>query len=1212
MSRASDRHEVTTRRVSTASVKRQVRLEDIPKAPRWHGEDKVNLQTYVENLATSHLRVQEQARYQLMELLGSGGQGKVYCVRDHECLRDIALKILRRRDPKSSALHRFINEARVTAQLVHPGVPQVYDLGILSDGTVFYTMNRLSGRSFADILKEQGGKEHRRFDLIQILLRVCDTLDYAHSLGVIHRDVKPANIQVGDYGEVLLLDWGLCKVLRSGVVIEDLVIGPEGSSDEPGASSSASSEGNDIANLTMAGSAVGTPYYMSPEQALGRDVSFESDVFPLGVILYEILSGRSPYNALPVQEILQCSAEGRWLPLREAGSNILPQLCAIVEKAMARNPEERYPSPQAFAEDLRRWLSNQAITAYKESRIEFVRRYVRRHAVVIRSVSVAVLVSLVLGLGLWGFSAWNRACKIDQYVQEARGHESANRLHEAQVAWKGILALDPGHAEAKRRADDLKERIETAARIEAQRAKMREESAKVQGGDLANGRLLASAKDLFAEAKKLMESGVQGCAQQAGTQFATILATIPKKADGTPINRDFETLDAECQKALKRAEQLDSAEKTRLIASLKGSVSTHLSKGDLPGAWGAFGQLTRISAMTPEIENLRGSLEQAEKKADAIKRMTEANTHFDRGTALFKEGKFDEAAQEFRDVQVLIPGQDLAVQAGQQQKDCIIAANKRKDERILAESRAKLERLDAAIVGALKSRQAASAREHLIAFAEAIRANPTAAVGYDLDARRRDLEALETDLNTQKALSLIAVARQALTESAQIISRKAQEEEELNGMMCRLSRGQFAADNAAKTGQLRNQISKDEALRQSAASRAMTALHEARRLAPEHAEVKAAFADWCAQRVQEAILNNLDVVAQAAADEGNLYDIKKRYSLLFNGQGRLRNQSTFPLELRRLEADSRGYLVGAGQVVQVAAGAECVLACGRYQADGKTRVTFRLGRAQEIQLKLPTPAKVPNGLAFHPGGLIRDRDPQNGTLGSQRVEVKPFLMGVTEVTTGEWLEFLLEQRDAIKATWDKEHRLVLVPRAGYYAEIPLWQHDDWRFEMKAANGANLDAQLPVEYISRTDVDAFLAWRSRRDGVSWRLPTEAEWQIAVENGDGRPFPWGDTFDAGACAPMSETRRESKQNGENNVRVGSRPADYSPHGFKDLSGSVGEFVSAVFQTEDPDYALVAGGISFMDRQPHRFSAWGRRSVERRIPCRGIGLRLALDAR
>jgi formylglycine-generating enzyme required for sulfatase activity len=857
-------------------------------------------------------------------------------------------------------------------------------------------------------------------------------------------------------------------------------------------------------------------------------------------------------------------------------------------------------------------LSNQAISAYKESRLEFVRRYLRRHAVVVKSVSIAAIVALILGLGFWGFFAWNRACKIDQYSQEAKRHESAQRLHEAQLAWKGILALDPDHVEAKRRADDLKERIDTAARIEAQRAKMREESAKVQGGDLANGRLLASAKDLFSEAKKLMESGVSGCAQQASTQFSTILATIPKKADGLPVNRDFELLDTECQKCLKRAEHLDREEKTRLVASLKGAVSTHLSKGDLPSAWGAFGQLTRISAMTPEIETLRGSLEAAEKKADAVKRMTEATTHFDRGAALVKEGKFDEAALEFRDVQVLIPGHERALQAGQQQKDCIIAANKRKDELVLAEFRAKLERLNTAIVGALQERQATKAREHLVAFVEAIRANPSAAVGYDVEARRREVELLETELNTQKALGLVTLARQAITESADIIRRKAQGEEDLNGIMCRLSRGQFSADTAAKTGQLRSRISQEEVLRQTSSNRAMTALHEARRLAPEHAEVKAAFADWCAQRVQEAMLNNLDAVAQAAADEGNLYDTKKRYSLLFHGQGRLTNQSAFPLEIRRLEPDSRGSLVATGQVVQVAAGNQCLLACGRYQADGKTRVTFRLGRAQEIQLKLWAPAKIPSGLAYHPGGAIRDRDLQNGTLGSQRVEVKPFLMGVTEVTAGEWVEFLRDHRDAIKATWNEKHLLILVPRAGYYAETPLWQHDDWRFELKYVDGSTIDAQAPVEYISRSDVDAYVAWRSRRDGVSWRLPTEAEWQIAVENGDGRHFPWGDTFDAGACAPMSETRRENKSNGETNVRVGSRPADNSPHGFKDLSGSVGEFVSAVFQTEDPDYALVAGGISFMDRQPHRFSSWGRRSVERRIPCRGIGLRLALDAR
>ena len=161
-------------------------------------------------------------RYQLQTLLGMGGQGFVFNVLDNDCGRSVALKTLRSSTKIASRVLRFIHEAQVTAQLEHPGIIPVHDLGLLPDGTVYYTMKRVQGKTLDELIKEAQGGIEEQFELLQTFLRICDTMGFAHARGVIHRDLKPANIMVGAYGEVLVLDWGLSKLTEGNDVIDTL------------------------------------------------------------------------------------------------------------------------------------------------------------------------------------------------------------------------------------------------------------------------------------------------------------------------------------------------------------------------------------------------------------------------------------------------------------------------------------------------------------------------------------------------------------------------------------------------------------------------------------------------------------------------------------------------------------------------------------------------------------------------------------------------------------------------------------------------------------------------------------------------------------------------------------------------------------------------------------------------------------------------------
>jgi serine/threonine protein kinase len=285
-------------------------------------------------------------RYAVHELLGRGGMGAVYRATDHLLQRDVALKVLPPEHPEDIA-RRLEREARVLATLEHPGIVAIHDAGRLADGRPFYVMRLVRGRRLDEQVRDETpGERLRRF------LAVCDAVSFAHSKGVIHRDLKPANVMVGEFGEVLVLDWGVAK--RAAEVAGDT-------------SHALSVETGDTGD----GVAVGTPGFMAPEQLVAAAaVDMRADVFALGAMLRELMTS----------------------------GKVAAPLRAVIAKATAPTASDRYPSVDALAADVRAWLDGASVSAYAEPVWEKALRFYRRNSALILLLLAYVVVRLFI---LW-------------------------------------------------------------------------------------------------------------------------------------------------------------------------------------------------------------------------------------------------------------------------------------------------------------------------------------------------------------------------------------------------------------------------------------------------------------------------------------------------------------------------------------------------------------------------------------------------------------------------------------------------------------------------------------------------------------------------------------------------------------------------------------------------------------------------------------------
>ena len=274
--------------------------------------------------------------YELHGEIGAGGMGVVYAARDLALNRSVAVKLLRHAFPAGgAAVQRFLDEAQITGQLQHPGIPPVHQVGMLADGRPFLAMKLIKGRTLHALLAERAAPADDRPRFVAVFEQICQAVGYAHSRGVIHRDLKPANVMVGAFGEVQVMDWGLAKVVGA-------TADPRPDAPAPGTTIRSVRE---LGSETQAGSVLGSLAFMPPEQAGGEVARLDprSDVFGLGAVLCAVLTGQPPYTGADVNEIHLKAIRGQtadaFARLDACGAE--PELVALAKRCLATDPAER-------------------------------------------------------------------------------------------------------------------------------------------------------------------------------------------------------------------------------------------------------------------------------------------------------------------------------------------------------------------------------------------------------------------------------------------------------------------------------------------------------------------------------------------------------------------------------------------------------------------------------------------------------------------------------------------------------------------------------------------------------------------------------------------------------------------------------------------------------------------------------------------------------
>ena len=383
-------------------------------------------------------QTKQLGRFTIAGEIGSGGMGQVFEANDERLRRRVALKALKSslREDRNAKL-RFIEEARVTGQLEHPGIVPIYALEQSEQGDPYFCMRLMSGRTLDRILDawHAGDAEIRRRHslprLIAMFERVIETIAYAHSRGVIHRDIKPGNVMLGEHGEVWVLDWGLA-----------LVIG------QPGAENRVVTVRDEIKpGLTTSGLVVGSPGFMSPEQAGGLPADERSDVFSLGATLYAILAGLAPVPGEDAKQILRASRAGVHRPLRQTpGGRAAPAaLVAIAERCLRANPDERYKNANELLADVRGYLEDRPVAALHEDLADHARRFARRNG---PAVAAAALVLIIL---LGGTVVMSMRVAREETRALAAAHEAEREGERARLADLARQRVTDATAEAARR-----------------------------------------------------------------------------------------------------------------------------------------------------------------------------------------------------------------------------------------------------------------------------------------------------------------------------------------------------------------------------------------------------------------------------------------------------------------------------------------------------------------------------------------------------------------------------------------------------------------------------------------------------------------------------------------------------------------------------------------------------------------------------------------
>lgn len=390
-------------------------------------------------------------RYQVLGEIGRGGMGEVLRVHDPDFGRALALKVMLAHHARADAEGRFLEEARITGRLQHPGIPPVHEIGKLDDGRPFFAMKLIEGRTLSEYLKERRSPAQDLPRFIAIFGQLSQAVAYAHTMGVLHRDLKPSNVMVGAFGEVQVMDWGLAKQLRCPK--SELRNGTNPDADN--LKHDGSSE------LTRAGSILGTPAYMPPEQARGQveRVDERADVFGLGAILCVVLTGQPPYEGHDPSKILQRATMGdlasAYARLDACGAD--PELIALARRCLTAEREQRPRAGAEVAESIQSYL-NGVQERLKQAEVDRARAEVQRVAERTRrrfTVALAIVGLIVVALG--GLAAWlveRRNSELEQQRKDEALREAEEQAKQARREYEVLQGVQ----ESLNQAADLRQR----------------------------------------------------------------------------------------------------------------------------------------------------------------------------------------------------------------------------------------------------------------------------------------------------------------------------------------------------------------------------------------------------------------------------------------------------------------------------------------------------------------------------------------------------------------------------------------------------------------------------------------------------------------------------------------------------------------------------------------------------------------------------------
>jgi serine/threonine protein kinase len=577
-------------------------------------------------------------RYTLGEEIASGGMGRVYRATDTVLGREVAVKVLQQEfAPDSGVARRFADEARIAAQLQHPGIPPIHDLGTLADGRPFLAMKLIKGQNLNQLLADPADVAAERGRLVAVFEQVCQALAYAHSHGVVHRDLKPANVMVGAFGEVQVMDWGLAKVLGGR---------PDAGEDAPAevASTLVLSPRDGDALLTREGSVLGTPAFMAPEQAIGAvdQIDARSDVFGLGGVLASVLTGHPPFEGDTAEGTRQLAARGKvqdcYARLEASGAD--PELVALCKRCLSPEKADRPADAAEVAAAvaaLRAAADERARRAELDKvRVEGEKAAAQTHSLERRKRRRLALFASAL-MVMAALASLSTVLRVQQQANadlEAKNLELAERQAEVDRANDDLTARNRELAEQRTEAE---RRFELAQRAIATFHTGVSEDALLKNREFTElrKRLLTGAAGFYGDLEKLLAEKADPKSQRllatGYQQLGQLTDRIGDKKEALAAHRKALAL----WRGLAAAPGADAEARLNVVRSLLEIGRVLNAMGDLDGTMAAAReQIALGDALVAEAPT--------DTARDAL-----AGGHYVSGIVLFRTGKFPEALAEW-------------------------------------------------------------------------------------------------------------------------------------------------------------------------------------------------------------------------------------------------------------------------------------------------------------------------------------------------------------------------------------------------------------------------------------------------------------------------------------------------------------------------------------------------------------------------------------